>query len=315
MNSISTKDLSLAEWRTLRGDFIGGSDASAALGKSKKYKTPYMVWLEKTQNVSFFQGNAFSQFGTLFEPVVRQHFRESMNLEVTEPDEMFIHPEYPMLSGNVDGLIHDEGNLGLGVLEIKCSTTNRISPHELAQNIPIEWYTQLMHYMGILDVDYGFLQVYYRDTCEFAEPVFVERDDELIKSNNRRLSQWWKTFVEGNTPPPPSTTEDLLIKYPDSHESQIEASVHIRQRYNMLLSVRERIDGLKELKTSIEHDLKQYCGDHEAITVDNKPILTWKSSTRRGFESKQFRKDYSELYARYQTETQTRTLRLKQDKL
>ncbi|REL37876.1 hypothetical protein DYD21_08845 [Rhodohalobacter sp. SW132] len=314
MNSISTKDLSLGEWRKLRGNFIGGSDSASVLGKSK-YKSPYMVWLEKTQNVSFFKGNAFSNFGTLFEPIVRDHFRKSMNLEVTEPAEMFIHPEYPMLSGNVDGLIHGEGNLGLGVLEIKCSTTNRISPHELAQNIPIEWYTQLMHYMGILDVGYGFLQVYYRDICEFADPVFVERDDELIKANNRRLSQWWKTFVEGNTPPLPSTTEDLLIKHPDSHESHIEASVHIRQRYNMLLSLKERIAGLNEMKTSIEFDLKQYCGDHQVITADGKPILTWKSSTRRSFNSKQFRKDYPELYARYQTETQTRTLRLKQDKL
>lgn len=314
MNSISTKDLSIAQWKSLRGNFIGGSDSASVLGKSK-YKSPYMVWLEKTQNVSFFQGNPFSNFGTLFEPIVRKHFRESMNLEVTEPDEMFIHPEYPMLSGNVDGLIHDEGNLGLGVLEIKCTSTHRSSPHELAQNIPIEWYTQLMHYMGIFGVQYGYLQVYYRDICEFAEPVFVERDDELIRANNRRLSKWWKTFVEGKTPPPPSTTEDLLIKHPDSQESQIEASTHIRQRYNMLLSVRERIDGLKELKDSIEFDLKQYCGDHEAISVDNKSILTWKSSTRRGFDSKQFRKDYPELYARYQTETQTRTLRLKQDKL
>jgi len=147
------------------------------------------------------------------------------------------------------------------------------------------------------------------------QSLFVERDEELIKANNRRLSKWWKTFVEGNTPPPPSTTEDLLIKHPDSQESQIEATVHIRQRYNLLLSVRERIEGLKELKSSIDFDMKQYCGDHEAITADGKPLLTWKSSTRQGFDSKNFRKDYPELYGRYQTETQTRTLRLKQDKL
>ena len=314
MNEISTKELSIDEWRSLRHNFIGGSDASAALGNSR-YKSPYMVWLEKTQNVSFFQGNAFASFGNLFEPIIRQHFRETMNMEIIEPDTMFIHPDYPILSGNVDGIINDEGNMGVGILEIKCTTTRRVAPHELAQNMPAEWFAQLNHYMGILDAQFGYLQVYFRDTCEFAEPIFVERDDELIKANNRRLSQWWKTFVEGNTPPPPSTTEDLLIKHPDSQESHKEASVHICQRYNMLLSVRERIDGLKELKSSIEFDLKQYCGDHEAITVDNNPILTWKSSTRRGFESKKFRKDYPELYARYQTETQTRTLRLKQDKL
>ncbi|MDZ7757223.1 hypothetical protein [Rhodohalobacter sp.] len=121
--------------------------------------------------------------------------------------------------------------------------------------------------------------------------------------------------MEGNTPPPPSTTEDLLIKHPESLDSQKEATVHIRQRYNLLLSVRERIDGLKELKESIEFDLKEFCGDNSAITVDNKPILTWKSSTRRGFDSKRFRTDYPELYNDYQTETNTRTLRLKQDKL
>jgi len=314
MNEISTKDLSIDEWRKLRSNFIGGSDASAVLGSSK-YKSPYMVWLEKTQNVSFFQGNPFSDFGTLFEPIVRQHFRETMNMEVVEPDTMFIHPEYPMLSGNVDGIIHDEDNLGIGILEIKCTTTHRISPHELAQNIPVEYYAQLQHYMGILDAKFGYLQVYFRDICEFAPPIFIDRDDEFIKENNRLLCKWWKTYVEGNTAPPVSTHEDLLIKHPDSQDAQIEATVHIRQRYNLLLSVRERIAGLNELKDSIEFDLKKYCGDNEGITVDNKPILTWKSSTRKGFDSKLFRAQYPEIYSSFQTETKTRTLRLKQDKL
>lgn len=310
MNKISTKELSKAEWGKLRNNFIGGSDASAVLGS--KYKSPYMLWLEKTQNMSFFQGNSFSQFGTLFEPIVRDHFREKMNVEVIEPETMFIHPDYPMISGNVDGIIHD-ANLGLGILEIKCTSTNRIAPHELSQNIPVEWSTQLQQYLGITGFQYGFLQLYFRDSCEFAEPIYIERDDELIEANNLRLCKWWKTYVEGNTPPPVSTNEDLLIKHPDSMDSQIEANVHIRQRYKLLLSLRERIEGLKEFKDSIEFDLKKFCGDNSAITVDNKPIVTWKNSTRRGFDTKRFRAECPELYRSYQTETKTRTLRLKQN--
>jgi len=310
MNTISISELSIVEWENLRNNYIGGSDAAAVLGKSK-YKTPYLVWLEKTQNVSFFQGNLFATFGNLFEPIVRQLFRDNMNVEVTEPETLFIHPDYPMLSGNVDGIINDDGNLGLGILEIKCTSTNRIAPHELPLNIPVEWSTQVQHYLGITGFQYAYLQVYFRDSCEFSEPIYIERDDNLIKQNNLYLCNWWKIYVEGKTPPPVTNTEDLLIRYPDSMDSQIEATVHIRQRYKLLLSIRERIDGLKELKESLELDLKKYCGENSAITVDNKPILTWKASTRKGFDHKRFRADYPKLYSLYQTETKTRTLRLK----
>ncbi|MDZ7757222.1 YqaJ viral recombinase family protein [Rhodohalobacter sp.] len=172
MNEISTKELSIDEWRSLRRNFIGGSDSFAALGNSR-YKSPYMVWLEKTQNVSFFHGNAFSNFGILFEPIVRQHFRETMNMEVTEPETMFIPPDYPMLSGNVDGIINDEGNLGLGILEIKCTTTLA----DFAPRVSAKHALNGMHSCNTTSAFWmhnsGTYKSHFRDTCEFAEPIFV----------------------------------------------------------------------------------------------------------------------------------------------
>ncbi len=44
---VSTKNLSRAEWLSVRGGGIGSSDAAVAVGISP-YKSPLELWLEKT---------------------------------------------------------------------------------------------------------------------------------------------------------------------------------------------------------------------------------------------------------------------------
>ena len=310
MNTISTSELSTSEWRELRTNFIGGSDVAAVLGASS-YKTPFVVWLEKTGQLPTDHGTPITQFGNLFEGVARDEFSKTMKVNVTEPSAMFIHPEYPMLAGNVDGVIQSSLHDGKGILEIKTTTTHRVSPYDLPDSIPIEYTLQVQQYLGVTGFAYAYLQIFFRDTCEFAEPIYIPRDDELIRKNNQQLSEWWTNHVETRTPPPMKTTEDLILRYPGSNGVYKEASAMMAKKYRLLLSIRERISGLNALKESVEFDLKEFCADAEGIAIDNQPVVSWRSSERNSMDITAFRKDHPDLYKSYLKTSQTRTFKLK----
>ncbi|MCH8549761.1 MAG: YqaJ viral recombinase family protein [Balneolaceae bacterium] len=310
MNAISTNELSTSEWRALRTNYIGGSDVAAILGESD-YKTPFVVWLEKTGQIMSSVDTPVTRFGNLFESVVRTHFCEAMKVKVSEPSAMFIHPDFPMLSGNVDGIIHSATRAGKGILEIKTTTTHRVSPYDIPSSLPTEWTYQVQHYLGVTGYSYAYLQIFFRDTCEFADPILIERDEEMIQSNNHKLSNWWGKYVKAKAAPPLKDVQDLVLRYPDSCGDFREASAMIAKKYRLLQSIRERINGLNTLKSSVEFDLKEFCGESEGITIDGDPVLTWRTSNRNSMDITTFRKDHPELYKKYLKSSQTRTFKLK----
>lgn len=312
METINTAKLSHQDWLELRRGYIGGSDVAVALGQSK-YQTPYMLWLEKTGRFEFDTSNPVTDFGNIWEPYARDHFRKVTGMEVVDDQIMRIHPnpDYSMLSANVDGVILSK-ELGRGILELKTTTTNYFRVDGDIENVPLGYRLQIQHYLGITRYDFAYLLVYYRDTCTYSKPLLIEPNHELIDSNNQQLAKWWKQYVEQDQPPPLSNEDDLKLRYPTSEEgSSIEASEKILLKHASLKQVRQRIKDLEELKGSLELDIKEFMGDKELLQSGQRQLASWKQSDRSYFDSVSFREDYPELYKEYKSTTSTRTFRIK----
>ncbi|TYP94864.1 putative phage-type endonuclease [Fodinibius salinus] len=314
-NTIDVSEKTYEQWRDLRTSFLGGSDAAVALGMSK-WKSPYMLWLEKTGRFSFDADNPVMKFGRQWEGQVRTEFSRRTGFEVTEPDQMFIHsdPELGMLSANVDGIIEpNQKHSKRGILEIKCTLQSRIPVLADWDDVPTEYQCQVMHYLNVLNLDYCYLQLFFRDSATYPPPLLILRDDSMIAEMNQKLSSWWVKHVEGDIAPPMESSEDLKIAYPDSEpDSSKQATDSIRRSYNALKNVRERISQLKDLKSSYEHDLKEFMGDTETLLDgNNQRLATWKSSNRRRFSTSDFKDDYPKLYKEYANTNKIRIFRIK----
>ena len=310
MTTIDTEQLSYEEWKRIRRNYIGGSDVATALGQSP-HKSPYMLWLEKTGRFAFDTGNPVTRFGQLWEPRARKHLRQTTGWEVAEDHLMRVHPEYPMLSANIDGTVYSD-ELGHGILEIKTTTTMNYRIDGDPENVPISYRLQIQHYLGITGFAYGVLVVYYRDTCTYSAPLVVRADQGLIAGNNQRLADWHIRHIEGDSPPPLSCTDDLKLKYPNPEDgTTIQATDHIIRRYLGLKQVKERLGQLEQLKRSIEIDIKDFMGEAEFLKDQERLLASWKGSSRSYFDSKSFRKDYPGLYKQYKSTTKTRIFRLK----
>lgn len=101
-NTIDVSEISYEQWKSTRISFLGGSDTATALGENP-YRSPYMLWLEKTGRFTFDADNPVMKFGRQWEDQVRTEFAQRTGFEVTEPGRMFIHPdpELGMLSATL----------------------------------------------------------------------------------------------------------------------------------------------------------------------------------------------------------------------
>lgn len=91
---VETDGLSREEWLRYRKQGIGGSDVAAILGISK-WNSAISLWLNKTnQTEDDTQENEAMEWGTIMEPVIRNHFAKVTGKTVVEVHAMLQHPDY-----------------------------------------------------------------------------------------------------------------------------------------------------------------------------------------------------------------------------
>lgn len=300
LDNIPTQD-----WVDARQEYLGGSEVAAALGKSP-YQTPFQLWLLKTGRREPQTSTPITEMGHILEPVCAEKFTEMTGLKVRNISEPYEHQEYSFLRGNIDRqIVSSDKHPGPGVLEIK--TTNSFRLRNEPNEYPISWHFQLMHYLMLTGYSYGYLMILERDTGYFHDPIYIERNEELIAINTQKVIEWWEDHVIADVPPDAMTDEDLLILYPDAKEGEtVEANPKLYAYFQQLQKVRERLDEYKTHKESLEHLLKEELGNAEHMTLAGRRLLSWKNSTQRRFDTTTFRKEYPQLYKQFLKETTTR---------
>jgi predicted phage-related endonuclease len=178
---------------------------------------------------------------------------------------------------------------------------------------PIEWLYQIQHYLGITGYSYAYLFIYERDSCQYYEPILIERDKEFVQQNMNALVEWWQEHMEGDgRRPEPINGEDALLLYPESGSHlTIEASPDDYQLYQELLSIRERVADLKKMEDSLATKLKCSMEDAERLVLAGRTLISWKSVESNRFDSKAFRQEHPELYNQFKKPIQTRRFSVK----
>ena len=92
---VETEGLSHEEWLRWRKKGIGGSDVSAIIGINK-WTSAIELWLDKTnQKNDPVEVNEAMEWGTILEPIIREHFAATTGKTVMEVKAMLQHPDHP----------------------------------------------------------------------------------------------------------------------------------------------------------------------------------------------------------------------------
>lgn len=178
------------EWLEERKKGLGGSDAAAAIGRSK-WKTNSQLWAEKTGHTAppDISGKPQVQYGHDAEEHLRALFSlDHPELKVTyeSPYKMIFSDAHPFMFATPDGELEEIETGRKGGLEIKTTEIMQKNQWDLWNNrIPDEYYCQVLHQMYAADWEFVWLraQIKWRtrdgelriDTREYL----IEREEHL----------------------------------------------------------------------------------------------------------------------------------------
>lgn len=290
---IETKNLSHEEWLEYRNKGIGGSDAAAIAGLNP-YKSPAGVYLEKIGLSNGPEDNEKMRVGRDLEEYVAQRFTEATGLKVRKRNAILVHKDHEFMFANVDRLIVGK-NEGL-----ECKTTSSYGMKNWeGDEIPQHYILQCMHYMAVTGADAWYI------ACLIGNEKFVykriERDEEIINYLIQIEKDFWEEYVLKKQMPAPDGSEDsdkiLNFLYPNSNGQSIEL-IGYEEKIHKLKKLKEKLDELDKEKKELEQHIKIAMADKEVAFIGESKI-TWKSSERNTFDTKEFKVDYPELYDRY----------------
>jgi predicted phage-related endonuclease len=107
-----TEGMPIEEWRKMRKDYIGGSEAYPCLGIGGKYNSRIGVYYDKTSDIMEQSDSERMWAGRMLEPVIAQMFAERSGKTVVKQPYMFRHPDYDFMMANIDfGILGENAGL------------------------------------------------------------------------------------------------------------------------------------------------------------------------------------------------------------
>jgi putative phage-type endonuclease len=298
------KTASHEEWKELRSHYIGGSDAAAVVGLNA-FSSPYALWAEKTGKAPGFSGNLATEVGTYLEEFVAQKFAAETGKKVRKSNQSFFNSDYPWAIANIDREIIGED----AGLEIK--TTSELNMKKFrGGEYPANYYCQCVHYLAMTGKQRWYLAVLIgnRDFRWFT----IERDEAEIAALMAAEADFWE-MVKNNTPPvadgSQATTAAIKTIYAESNEDTVDLTLE-NTALAQYIAIGKQIAELESMRDEAANKIKSFMGDAGGGECDGFRV-SWKSSTRRTFDSKRFAKENPGLdLAGYYKETSTRTFRV-----
>lgn len=299
-------DASEKDWQFARTFGLGGSDVAAACGLNP-WKTPFQLWLEKTEKVRQDIDEATAErmrWGHLLEPVILREFDERHpEFVLTGGEGMYADREHPWMFANVDGLAwHTSGQLA-GIVEAK-SAGHRSAAEWDDDAVPIHYVCQVQWYMRVLGAERCFVAALL-DTNTFLERV-IERDDDLIGDLVDGAAEFWGYVQRDEAPPADGSdlTRRALARWPSVPEQVVELDPlwhkHIARRHELS----EQIKLLEAERTGVDNQLRAEMGTAEEARLAGTKVASHKAPAKpsRSTDYDRLAAEHPDLYARYVTE-------------
>jgi len=199
------------EWLQNRMKGLGGSEISAVIG-CNPYLDNIELWKRKTGQVEAedISDKPYVQYGNQAERHLRGLFRldyPQYTVEYVE-NNSFKNDKYPWALASLDGWLTDE-NGRTGILEIKTTEIlNSMSKERWNNQIPQNYYCQILLYMAVLDADFAVLKCQLKSNFDGTvylqtKHYHIERSDvqDDIDYLMEQGAEFWKYVVEKHQPP------------------------------------------------------------------------------------------------------------------
>lgn len=303
------KTASHEEWKKLRGQYIGGSDAAAVVGLNP-FVSQYALWAEKTGKIPPFEGNLATEVGAYLEEFIAKKFEQETGKKVRRVNQSFFNSDYPFAIANIDREIVGED----AGLEIKHTSELNLKKFKGGE-YPANYYAQCVWYMAVTGKKRWYLAVLIGNK-EFRW-FTIERDEAEIAALMGAGRDFWE-LVKNNTPPQidgtQATTNAIKTIYTDSNENTVDLFGYASD-IDRYFAISKQISELETMREECTNKIKVFMQDAGSGECDRFRV-SWKSQTRRTFDSKRFAKENPDIdLSGYYKETNARVFRVSEIKI
>lgn len=289
-----------------RQKYLGGSDVAGILGISP-WRTPLDIYLDKIQprrpdDPS--KAKIFSR-GQRMEPYVIDLLAEETGMVIVRRGERYRDPVHDFMAAEIDAEAESGENI-----EIKTVSPFKAQAwgEEQTDAIPVHYTAQAMH--GLM--------VTGRQVCVFGVLIGgddfriyrVERDDETIEAIRTAEIEFWDR-IQRRDPPPPSAVTDILRLFDKDSGASIEADPTIATMAAELSGIKAQLKRLENERDRLEEHIKVFMLDCTSLTVQGRPVATWKTQETRRFDQTAFGEAHPALLEQFKRTTKSRVFRLK----
>jgi putative phage-type endonuclease len=292
--------------RQARSEFIGASDAAAAIGINP-YQTPYQLYLDKTGQSEPFNGNELTYWGSVLEPPIANRLSEETGLKLRKHGQTIIAKEHPFMGCHLDYKVSGAPI----VVEIKTGGffTRNSWGESGSDQIPDQYLIQVQHQMICTGYRQALLGVLLGGQ-EFRH-YSIPFDESLAEIIIQKERGFWECVATMN-PPPPSTLGDVAQLYPRDTGQSIEAPLSVAGLVESLRSAKANANDAATKAETIEIELKNFIGSNSSlIDSTGKTLVTWKAQTTNRIDTTLLKKEQPDIAAQYTKATESRIWRLK----
>lgn len=298
------------EWLKERQCGIGGSDVGAILGVNK-YKTPFEVYIEKTEPIEEVKEQFESAYwGDQLEEIVAKEFEKRTSKKVRRDRKHYKHEDYPFMVANIDRRVVGENAI------LECKTANQYLTNEWQEDeVPASYLLQVQHYLFVTGAEVGYIAVLIGGQKFIWKEV--QRDEELIQMIIEAEKTFWK-MVEDKTPPAldgSSAAEKYLKeKYKEAEtDKSVELGFEYKEKIKSYLEMKEQLKNFEVQVKELENQIKAEIGKAEYAYAPGYR-LSWKNILSNRVDSKKLKTEFPEVYEKVVKESISRKFNIKEDK-
>ena len=295
-----------AEWLAIRWKNEDGlarisASVAAAVHGSHLYKTTADLATEliADQPPQPAEQNSAMLRGTTLEGPVRDWAAKLLNIELHEPDEMFVYEEDGVrLIATLDAV----SSMG-AVYEIKTSKKR------FDGKLPEMWYWQGVHQAICADVN-------EINWCILDGDLDLKFHKQTVTSDEKRVHieacRVFLAYVDMGMFPENAipSYENVSALHPNAEAGSVELSADAVQLLEQLTKTKAMVSELEEHASALQAAICQEIGDKSQATVGGNVVATWKDVSRSSFDQKKFEKDHPALLDKYKKTTTYRQFRL-----
>lgn len=249
------------EWKNLRKNKIGASDAPIIMGVSPFFrrdglpKTPLTLWKEKLDLLPEESPTSAMSFGIDKEGNIRDLYKDITGIHI-HPEVIF-HKDNPYLMASLDGISEDKQH----IVEIKCANEE---DHEMAhkEKIPEKYFPQLQHQINCAGLESVSYVSYHKGDIKI---VPVALDQKYLNGLLEKEEEFWECLKNFKEP-------SLIDK------DYIERDEEWYRVASELKSLKKQKKAISEAEKSKERELRSISKDQNSFYND----LKYFSYTRKG---------------------------------